>query len=274
MQTLQKAGAWLKAHIPAVIIAVVFVLPALVMLMPFYYHTFKLHMLVQAVALIMQGIVSWIMLPYTATPALYILLMSGFWLVVGFIVYWLWQRGLGERAIIFLIFLINTLFFGVNSAMSAISTASETPVVCENFVSEETGVQIVSYPRILNSHNFFLVTQNGGETWSQFKYQLYRGVLPSCDNLEARDDSFFWLWDRQTLMITQDGGETWQTYEIADTWEGWEPTYRNWEIAGVRFENRTEGELLLRWAGPDLEKSLVLETEDGGETWHMQADDG
>ncbi|MBN1284146.1 MAG: hypothetical protein JXB47_01980 [Anaerolineae bacterium] len=270
MQALEKIGGWFKADIPAFILAAVFVLPALAMLIPYRYDSFALHALIQGLAFAMQGIVMWTLMPYAAQPALYVASLCGFWLIAGLVIRRLWARGLGERAIVFLVLLINTTFFGVSGAAAFVGAASNAPIICEQLISEETGVRLESRLRLYNSHNFFLATQDGGATWTQFRYAYDRGVLPKCEHIKWLDDSFFWVWDQQILMLTSDGGKTWQIASVGETWNEWSWDYLNWTIGDVTFQDTQHGEMLLRFSSLEYNDNITLYTDDGGLTWSSE----
>lgn len=92
---------------------------------------------------------------------------------------------------------------------------------CEQFLTPDRGIRIVRYPiaRGLDTYEqqFFLITHDGGKSWSQFLQTYARAPLnQACDNLDfdgadgvIQLDSFDGKRYTYTYYDTTDGGLTW-----------------------------------------------------------------
>jgi photosystem II stability/assembly factor-like uncharacterized protein len=115
---------------------------------------------------------------------------------------------------------------------------------------------------IAGDDGYLAFTTNGGRSWSQKNLDTTETI----NEIYFRDDENGYLVAGRKMFITKDGGNSWQEIQIYKTGQ-----FRNGtpEFLSIRFSNRKRGIVI----GSILNKqdrvvdSLVMRTEDGGETW-------
>ncbi len=117
--------------------------------------------------------------------------------------------------------LANFVFLGAPGFLAR-GNLNERVEDCEQFLTPDMGIRIVRYPivRGLDTYEqqFFLITHDGGENWSQLLESYARAPLnQACDNLDFNGqngviqlDSFDGRRYTYTYYDTTDGGLTWQ----------------------------------------------------------------
>ena len=112
---------------------------------------------------------------------------------------------------------------------------------------------------------FLAATNNGGQTWTQ----LPLNVTDDINEIYFRNDNDGYLVAGRKMFITRDGGSTWSETQIfrQNEFKGTTP-----EFLSIRFADRKRGivigSLLRRVRNEDVVvDSLVMRTDDGGETW-------
>jgi photosystem II stability/assembly factor-like uncharacterized protein len=105
-------------------------------------------------------------------------------------------------------------------------------------------------------------TNDGGKSWS--KYPL--NTTEDINEIYFRNDKDGYLVAGKLLFITNDGGKTWQLtriFRLADFPKGTP------EFLSIRFADKRRGMAVGSVLNKDgsVNDSLVMRTEDGGETW-------
>lgn len=118
---------------------------------------------------------------------------------------------------------------------------------------------------IAGDDGFLAQTMDGGRSWN--KYPL--NTTENINEIYFRNDDNGYLVAGRKLFITRDAGRTWQEtriYRTADFGTGTP------EFLSIRFSDKKRGyvigSVLRRVRGDDIVvDSLLMRTEDGGETW-------
>ncbi|HKX83406.1 MAG TPA: YCF48-related protein, partial [Pyrinomonadaceae bacterium] len=115
---------------------------------------------------------------------------------------------------------------------------------------------------IAGDNGFLAATNDGGVSWS--KYPL--GTTENINEIYFRNENNGYLVAGRKMFMTNDGGASWKEtviYKPGD-FRGMTP-----EFLSIRFADRRRGLVVgsvLNRKG-DVVDSLVMRTEDGGETW-------
>lgn len=159
-----------------------------------------------------------------------------------------------------LFFVVPTLVIGVSaqSGWSKLQPTGAGDLVAVHFTSDRNGF-------VAGDNGYLASTTDGGRTWS--KYAL--GATEDINEIYFRNEDDGYLVAGRKMFITRDGGRTWnetRIYRASD--------FRNVtpEFLSIRFADRRRGlavgSLLRRVKNEDIVvDSLVMRTDDGGETW-------
>lgn len=162
--------------------------------------------------------------------------------------------------------LIASLFFNVEAHSQSGWMLQSSPVssdlVAVFFTSSDRGW-------IAGDEGYLASTQDGGRSWS--KYPL--NSSESISEIYFRNDDNGYLVAGSKLFITRDAGKTWQETKIYRSGEfgAGRP-----EFLSIRFSDKKRGyvigSVLRKSAGEEVVvDSLLMRTEDGGETWRRIA---
>lgn len=118
---------------------------------------------------------------------------------------------------------------------------------------------------IAGDNGYLASTVDSGRTWT--KYPL--NATEDINEIYFRNDDNGYLVAGRKLFITRDAGKTWQETRIYRTGEFGNGTP---EFLSIRFSDKKHGyvvgSVLRRSGGEDVVvDSLLMRTEDGGETW-------
>ena len=160
-----------------------------------------------------------------------------------------------------------TLLFTLTAALSIYAQSGWTlqrvdsggDLVAVHFTSSDKGW-------IAGDRGYLASTTDGGRTW--LKYPL--DATEDINEIYFRNDDNGYLIAGRKLFITRDGGKTWQETRIYRTGEFGNATP---EFLSLRFSDKKRGyvvgSVLRRSGGEDVViDSLLMRTEDGGETWN------
>lgn len=128
-------------------------------------------------------------------------------------------------------------------------------LVAVYFTSSETGW-------IAGDKGYLAATTDGGQTWKKVPL----GTTEDINEIYFRNDNNGYLVAGKKMFITRDGGRTWQEIQIYKTGD-----FRNAvpEFLSIRFSDKKRGFVIgsLLNRSDQVIDSLVMRTEDGGETW-------
>ena len=118
---------------------------------------------------------------------------------------------------------------------------------------------------IAGDRGYLASTEDGGQTWTPHPLN----VTDDINEIYFRDEDDGYLVAGRKMFVTRDGGRTWNETRIfkQDEFRGMTP-----EFLSIRFADRRRGiaigSLLRRVRDEDIVvDSLVMRTDDGGETW-------
>lgn len=133
--------------------------------------------------------------------------------------------------------------------------------------SDLIGVYFQSSERgwVAGDNGYLASTRNGGKTWNRVDLN----ITDSINEVYFRSDKDGFVVAGRKLFITRDGGQTWQDIRPYRTGEFGSGTP---EFLSVKFSDKNRGYIIgsvLRGSGDDavVVDSLLLRTEDGGDTW-------
>ena len=141
---------------------------------------------------------------------------------------------------------------------TALPAPGNVDLVAVYFTSDRTGW-------VAGDRGYLGVTNDGGRSWSKVPLNLTEDI----NEIYFRNESDGYLVAGRKMFITKDGGRSWNETSIFQ-----QGTFRPLipEFLSIRFADRKRGIVvgsLLRQTKDDLVvvDSLVMRTEDGGETW-------
>ncbi len=138
---------------------------------------------------------------------------------------------------------------------SKIASGTKSDLVAVYFTNSENGW-------VAGDNGYLASTSDSGRTWKTYPLNTTEDI----NEIYFRNDKNGYLVAGKKLFITADAGETWRETVI------YRPgTFRNGtpEFLSIRFADKKRGLVvgsLLNRAGNVID-SLVMRTEDGGETW-------
>ena len=160
-----------------------------------------------------------------------------------------------------LLFILVLAAVGVVSAQSVwkkLPAAGNGDLVAVYFTSSDRGF-------IAGDGGFLASTTNGGKTWTPYPLKVTEDI----NEIYFRNDNDGYLVAGRKMFITRDAGRTWGETRIYRPGE-----FKNLtpEFLSIRFADRRRGiaigSLLRRVKNDDIVvDSLVMRTDDGGETW-------
>lgn len=128
-------------------------------------------------------------------------------------------------------------------------------LVAVYFTSSDTGW-------IAGDKGYLARTNNGGQTWTKIPL----GTTEDINEIYFRNDENGHLVAGKKMFVTHDAGRTWQEIQIYKTGD-----FRNAvpEFLSIRFSDKKRGFVIgsLLNRSDQVIDSLILRTEDGGETW-------
>jgi photosystem II stability/assembly factor-like uncharacterized protein len=115
---------------------------------------------------------------------------------------------------------------------------------------------------IAGDHGYLASTVNGGRSWTKVPL----GTTEDINEIYFRNDKNGYLVAGKKMFITRDAGQTWEEIQIYKSGD-----FRNAvpEFLSIRFSDKKRGFVigsLLNKADQVID-SLLLRTEDGGDTW-------
>lgn len=118
---------------------------------------------------------------------------------------------------------------------------------------------------IAGDNGYLASTADGGKTWTQYPLNTTENI----NEIYFRNNDNGYLVAGRKLYITRDGGRTWQETRIYHTGEFGAARP---DFLSIRFSDKKRGYVIgsvLRKSGNDevVIDSLVMRTEDGGDTW-------
>jgi len=116
---------------------------------------------------------------------------------------------------------------------------------------------------IAGDNGYLAFTQDGGKTW--LKYPI--NTTENINEIYFRNSDNGYLVAGKKVFLTKDGGNTWRETVIyrPDEFKNWTP-----EFLSIRFADKKRGFAIgsvLNRKGDAVIDSLVMKTQDGGETW-------
>ena len=160
-----------------------------------------------------------------------------------------------SKAVLFSIFIFSALPLFAQTGWQALNSGVSSDLVAVHFTSAERGF-------IAGDKGYFAQTTNGGKTWTkQFIY-----TEEDINEIYFRNDKNGYVVAGKKMFLTDDAGRSWREIKIYDP-----RSFRNAtpEFLSVRFADKKRGLIvgsLLNKEG-DVIDSLVMRTDDGGETW-------
>lgn len=160
----------------------------------------------------------------------------------------------------FFIGLLAIILLGLGSAAAqgrweARTTGTKGDLVAVYFTSATRGF-------IAGDNGYLASTDDGGKSWD--KYPL--NTTEDINEIYFRNDDNGYLVAGKKMYLTRDAGRTWQETRIFKTGDFKSGTP---EFLSIRFADKKRGLVvgsILNKEG-DVIDSLVMRTEDGGETW-------
>lgn len=145
--------------------------------------------------------------------------------------------------------------FHAQTGWQTLKSGSPSDLVAVYFTSAERGF-------IAGDKGYFAQTTNGGKTWTkQFIY-----TEEDINEIYFRNENNGYVVAGKKMFLTDDAGRSWREIKIYDP-----KNFRNAtpEFLSVRFADKKRGLIVGSLINKDDEvvDSLVLRTDDGGETW-------
>jgi photosystem II stability/assembly factor-like uncharacterized protein len=165
-------------------------------------------------------------------------------------------RLLSRIIFLFTIFLsISVLNAFAQSGWRPVSAPTTGDLISVNFTSGDEGW-------IAGDGGYLASTKDGGRTWKRYLLNTTEDI----SEIYFRNSDNGYLVAGRKMFITSDGGENWRETIIFKAGDFKEGTP---EFLSIRFADRRRGHVVgsvLNKNG-DVINSLVMRTEDGGETW-------
>ncbi len=158
------------------------------------------------------------------------------------------------------VLLIGLLIFAAQtfysqSGWSAVKNGAAGDLVTVYFTSAERGF-------IAGDKGYLAQTDNGGRTWAQQFIDTENDI----NEIYFRNDDNGYVVAGKKMFLTDDGGRDWREIKIYDP-----KNFRNAapEFLSVRFADKKRGLIVgsLLNKNDEVVDSLVMRTDDGGETW-------
>ena len=167
------------------------------------------------------------------------------------IIFTVWKKAV---LLICLTFFAAQAFYA-QSSWKTIKSSTVDDLVAVYFTSAERGF-------VAGDKGYFAQTTDGGRTWTkQFVY-----TEEDINEIYFRNDNNGYVVAGKKMFLTDDGGRSWREIKIYDP-----KNFRNTtpEFLSVRFADKKRGLIVGSLLNKEEEvvDSLVMRTEDGGETW-------
>ncbi len=161
-----------------------------------------------------------------------------------------------KRTILFsLITFLLPQFFYAQSSWSAVKSAAEGDLVAVYFISAERGF-------VAGDKGYFAYTTDGGKNWAKQSVDTREDI----NEIYFRNDNNGYIVAGRKMFLTDDGGRSWREIKIFDPKD-----FKNLssEFLSVRFADKKRGFVVgsLINKEDEIVDSLVMRTDDGGETW-------
>jgi photosystem II stability/assembly factor-like uncharacterized protein len=167
--------------------------------------------------------------------------------------------------------IIAFIFLFVSICLGSLSAQTGWVQQADNVRSDLVTVFFTSSDKgwIAGDHGYLASTTDGGQTWT--KYPLTE--TEDINEIYFRNDDNGYLVAGRKMFITRDAGRTWKETRIYNSGEF---VTGSPEFLSIRFSDKKHGyvvgSVLKRSAGDDLViDSLLMRTEDGGDTWQRIA---
>ena len=171
-----------------------------------------------------------------------------------------YHRGEFFVKVLFSIFVLLLLIAGVSAQSGWVLNTSNIKgdLVAVFFTSSDKGW-------VAGDDGYLASTRDGGKTWTQYPLDTTENI----NEIYFRNDNNGYLVAGRKMFITRDAGKTWQDIRIFHTGEFGASRP---EFLSIRFSDKNRGYVIgsvLKKSGDDevVVDSLVMRTEDGGDTW-------
>ncbi len=145
--------------------------------------------------------------------------------------------------------------FYAQSSWKTIENGSAGDLVAVYFTSAERGF-------VAGDKGYLLQTEDGGKTWTKQNI----GTSEDINEIYFRNDDNGYVVAGKKMFLTGDGGRSWREIRIYNPKD-----FRNGspEFLSVRFADKKRGLIVgsLLNKNDEVIDSLVMRTDDGGETW-------
>lgn len=160
------------------------------------------------------------------------------------------------RSLLFAVLLCSSVATAYSQAWKAHSTGVKGDLVAIYFTSSTKGF-------VAGDDGYLASTGDGGKSWQ--KYQL--NTTENINEIYFRNENNGYLVAGRKLFITSDGGSSWRETVIFK-----QADFRDTipEFLSIRFADKKLGLAIgsiLNKKGDTVLDSLVMRTDDGGETW-------
>ena len=159
----------------------------------------------------------------------------------------------------FLIVIVCSLALSAQSGWILQDSSVKGDLVAVFFTSSEKGW-------VAGDNGFLASTTDAGRSWKPYDLNTTEDI----NEIYFRNDDNGYLVAGRKMFITRDGGKSWQETRIYRSGEfgSGRP-----EFLSIRFSDKKRGYVVgsvLRHSGDEdiVVDSLLMRTEDGGETWH------
>jgi photosystem II stability/assembly factor-like uncharacterized protein len=167
--------------------------------------------------------------------------------------------GLKRVLLIACAMLLSVQIYPAQTGWSVNRTKAAGDLVAVHFTSSENGF-------VAGDKGYLAFTKDGGRNWTQHDLQTDENI----NEIYFRNDSNGYLVAGKKMFITRDGGRSWQETKIYKTsdFKGLTP-----EFLSIRFPDKKLGFVVgsLLNKADEVVDSLVMRTNDGGETWSRVA---
>ncbi len=165
-----------------------------------------------------------------------------------------------EKVLLLALTVLSTApIFYAQTGWSVNHTKAAGDLVAVYFTSSDNGF-------VAGDKGYLAYTKDGGRNWTQQDLQTDENI----NEIYFRNDSNGYLVAGKKMFITRDGGRSWQETKIYKTsdFKGLTP-----EFLSIRFPDKKLGFVVgsLLNKADEVVDSLIMRTNDGGETWSRVA---
>ena len=163
---------------------------------------------------------------------------------------------LSKKWLLIAAFFILTIVGNGQTGWTSMPSGSTGDLIAVYFTSAETGW-------VAGDKGYLASTTDGGLTWTTYALNTTANI----NEIYFRNEKNGYLVAGRKMFITSDAGSTWRETQIYRTGEFKNATP---EFLSIRFADKKRGLIVgsLLNASNDVVDSLVMRTEDGGETWN------